>query len=98
MKAKTPTDADQKLNKIVNEIVDEAKKEYYKYAKICEDPISEKEFDNELSLYLKYAFIPPLDDHPIRDVSEEKIGKTCPRCGAKMPLEAAYCGKCGAKL
>lgn len=49
------------------------------------------------SLKREESFTPRLDSHPIFETKIEKFLK-CPNCGAKMPLEAKYCGICGAKI
>jgi len=98
VEAETLAVAKRKLGKIRDEILRNAVREYKREAELLDRPVSEQEFLNKFTYYLKDAFVPPLDEHPIWDVSEEEMGKTCPRCGTIMPFDALYCGKCGARL
>ena len=65
----------------------------------CKEDDLKKEFERlGRKYYQQNKDVVPEEDLDCFEILEKKGARACPRCGAKVAENAAYCSSCGAKI
>lgn len=100
VEGKTHVEVTELLKEIVDKIIKNTEQEYEKETKDIPRRYllyNKEEFRQYILSVIGKYFTPPLHEHPVSEL-EKAYSRICRSCGALMPIEAVYCGRCGAKL